>query len=277
MKNSVLLLILISGYSISYSQTGPDAILPSEKEVPGWRTSGEARVYSKDNLRDFFKDTAELFIEYGLRKAVSRDYYNFFGKVINLQVYTMDNTFGSYGLFLQKSKGEKVFKEFGNSCFEKPGSFVFWKQYYLVIMNSISSGDTISEGFRLLAGVIDSKIKSRGVLPEIIGRANNKKGYPILFKGPLALAEIYYFSPLNIFKINEGIAFENGDSKEIILKYTDNNEAVRMLSDAAGILSVIQKFSGFIMVGDYSFAMKDKEGKTLTFKVDGDCLDIVIK
>jgi hypothetical protein len=277
MKKSVLLLFLFLGFSNSFSQTGPDAILPTEKEVPGWRTSGETRIYNSNNLRDFIKDKADIFNEYGLKKAMSRDYYNFFGKVINIQVYTMDNTFGSYGLFLQKSKGEKVLKVFGNDSFEKPGSFVFWKQYYLVIMNSISSGDTISEGFRQLAGVIDSKIKSRGVLPEIFGLTSNRKGHPTLFKGPLALSEIYYFSPLNIFKINEGIAFENGDSREIVLKYSDNNEAVRMLSDAAGILSGIQKFSGFIMVGDYSFAMKDKDGKTLTFKVDGDCLNIMIK
>jgi hypothetical protein len=189
----------------------------------------------------------------------------------------MDNTFGSYGLFLRKSRGEKVVRDFGNGGFEKPGNYVFWKQYYLVIMNSISSGDTISEGFRQLAGVIDSKIKFRGTLPEIIGFADSKKGNITIFKGPLVLSEIYYFSPLNIFKINEGIAFEKGDTSEIILKYSDNNEAVRMLSDAAGILSAIPGFSDFIMVGNYSFALKDKKGKTLTFKVDSDCLNILIK
>jgi hypothetical protein len=35
-------------------------------------------------------------------------------------------------------------------------------------------------------------------------------------------------------------------------------------------------FAGFIRVGEYSFAMRDKEGRTITFKVDGDCLNILI-
>ena len=277
MKKIILLLLSLATYSISFSQSGPGAMLPTETELPGWRASGEFKTYNRDNLSNLINDEANLILEYGFRNIVSRDYYNFSGKVINIQVYTMENTFGSCGVFMLKSKGEKVFKEFGNACFEKAGSFSFWKQFYLVMMHSEFSGDTISEGFRLIAGVIDSKIKSRGLFPDIIGLSNDKTGNITIFKGPLALSNIYYFSPLNIFYIKEGIAIENGDTREIILKYTDNNEAVRRFSDAAGILSGMSKFSSFIMLGDYSFAMKDKEGKTLKFRVDDNCMNITIK
>jgi hypothetical protein len=205
------------------------------------------------------------------------DYYSFSGKVINIQVYTMENTFGSYGIFLMKSKGEKVFREFGNTCFEKAKNFVFWKQYYLVMMKSEYSGDTISGGFKLMSGIIDSKIKSKGLFPDIMRLSDNKAGNITIFKGPLAMSGIYYFGPLNVFYINEGIAIENDDNMEIILKYSDNSEAVRRFSDAAGILSAMSKYSGFVMAGDYSFEMKDKEGKTLTFSVFDNCLKIKIK
>jgi len=277
MKKAIFLLLVLPGYFYLYSQTGPDAILPSEKEVPGWRTSGESKMFNSDNLKKLKGDEAELIIEYGLRNVVSKDYYNFNGKVINIQVYRMNNTFGSYGIFLQKSKNEKVFKEFGNACFEKKGSFQFWKQMYWIVMHSEFSGDTISKGFRQMAGVIDSKIKSRGVLPDILKFGEKKAGTATLFKGPLALGNIYYFGPVNVFNINEGIAIENADSKEIILKYADNNEAVRRFSDAAGILGRMQRFSEFKLVDQYSFTMKDKDKKTLTFKVENECLDILIK
>jgi hypothetical protein len=189
----------------------------------------------------------------------------------------MNNIFGSYGIFLHKSKWEKVNKEFGNSYYEKEGIYAFWKQYYFILMHSAVSGDSVSAGFRQMAGVIDSKIKSRGKMPDILSFSNNRTGNPILFKGPVSLSLIYYFSPLDIFKINEGIAFESSDSKEIILKYPDNNEAVRRFSDAAGILGRMTKFSDFKMTDTYSFSMKDKDGKTLTFKVNDDCLNIPIK
>jgi hypothetical protein len=277
MKRLILTLLSLPIYLNSFSQSGPGAIFPAEKEIPGWRTSDELKVYDRENISDLIDGESELFKEFGLRYAVTMDWHNFSGKTINIRVYTMDNTFGSCGLFLQKSKGEKVFRDFGNSCFEKPGSFVFWKQYYLVAMNSVSTGDSIRDGFRLMAGVIDSKIKSRGLIPGILGLSNDKQGNITIFKGPLALANIYYFSPLNIFRIKEGIAIENDDSSEIILRYTDNNEAVRRFSDAAGILGGMSKFSGFLMVGDYTFAMKDAKGKTLTFRVDDNCLNISIK
>ena len=277
MRKLFILLFAIIGCGNSFSQTGPDAILPSEKEVPGWRTTGEFKQYNKDNFQNILKDETDLFREFGLRNVITRDYYNFSGKVINIQVYTMNNTFGSFGIFLHKSKGEKVTKEFGNSCYVKVGTYAFWKQYYFVLMHSALSGDSVSAGFKQMAGVIDSKIKSRGNIPEILSFSNNRSGSPILFKGPVSLSAVYYFSPLDIFKINEGIAFENTDNKEIILKYPDNNEAVRRFSDAAGILGAMTKFSDFTMVDSYSFTLKDKEGKTLTFKVNDNCLDITIK
>jgi len=261
----------------SYSQTGPGAMLPEGTEVPGWRPAGELKVYNSENLNNLADERADLIREYGFRQAIAMDFYNYYGKLINIQVFTMDNTFGSYGIFLQKSKGGKIFDEFGNSCFEKTDSFGFWKQFYFIYMHSDFEGDTIAEGFRLIARVIDSKIKSKGLFPDILGLSKNKKGNVTIFKGPLALSNIYYFSPSNIFFINEGIAIENSDSKEIILKYADNNEAVRRLSDAAGILGAMTKFSDFNMVGEFSFAMKDREGKTLVFKVNEDCLDITIE
>jgi hypothetical protein len=276
-KFILLLLVLSIVFEKTFCQTGPGAILPAEKEVPGWRTTGEYKLFKGEELKNLIGREAELVMEYGFRSAVSCDYYNFIGKVITLRIYTMNNTFGSYGYFLQKGMGEKQFKEFGNGTFEKKGSYCFWKQMYFVELISAFSGDTVAQGFRQIAGVIDSKVKSRGNLPEIMKLSENKRGTPLLFKGPVALGNIYYFGPVNIFDINEGLAIIDTDSKELIFKYADNNEAVRRFSDAAGIMGKMQRYSEFKLVDRYSYTLKDKDGKTLTIKVDNDCLDVVIK
>jgi hypothetical protein len=272
-----LLLVLSFFVSASQAQTGSDAILPSEKELPGWRTTGEYKAYKGEELKNLIGNEAALVIEYGFKNALTRDYYNFRGKVITVRIFTMVNTFGSYGYFLQTSRGEKIFKEFGNASFENKNSFHFWKQIYYVEMISKSSGDTISEGFRQIAGFIDSKVKSRGALPDIMKLADSRKGSPVLFKGPIAMDKIYYFGPVNIFNTVEGIAFENSDSKELIYRYQDNNEAVRRFSDAAGILAKMGRYSDFRLTDRYTFTLKDRDGKVLTFKVDDNCLDVVIK
>jgi hypothetical protein len=260
-----------------FSQSGPGSFLPEMKDIPGWRPAGESEIFKKESVQKIAGNETGLILEYGLNYAVARNYYNFGSRVIKVQVFTMNNTFGSYGLFLRHSRKEKIFSEYGNSCYEKPGEFGFWKQYYFIRMFSDLSNDTISEGYRQIASFIDSKIKSRGIFPGIMNLSDNNSRDVRIFSGPVALSEIYYFSPLDIFFVKEGIAFEKGDTTRIILRYTDNNEAVRRYTEAAGSLGSMPKFTDFVMDGDFSFSMKDKDGKSLVFKVNENNLEISIK
>jgi hypothetical protein len=261
----------------SAGQTGPGAMLPAKDNIAGWRPAGEINIWSKENLRNFAGDEADIVMEYGFDHAVEQNYYNFKNKLINVKVYVMNNSFGSCGLFMRYSRNQNVVKEYGNSAYQKDGEYGFWKHLYYIRLTSDAKGDTIKEGFRMIAAFIDSKIRYRGVIPEIVGYSEGKAGTVTIFRGPLALSEIYYFSPLNIFFVQEGIAIVNGESKEIILRYSDNNEAVRRFSETAGILSGISKFSDFIMIGDLSFALKDRERRTLVFRVSDNYLNITIK
>jgi hypothetical protein len=277
MKYCFLLLLLIIPGNPLLSQTGPGSFLPDKNEIPGWRPDGEPVVYKSGSLEKIAGEETGLILEYGFNYAVSRRYYNFGRRVINVKVFTMDNTFGSYGLFLRHSRKEKVFNKYGNSCYEKPGEFGFWKQFYFIRMNSDVSNDTVSEGYRQIASFIDSKIKSRGLFPGIMNLSDNNARNVRIFSGPLALSEIYYFSSLDIFFVREGIAFDKGDTTRIILRYSDNNEAVRRFTEVAGVLGAMPKFTDFVMDGDFSYSMKDKEGKTLVFSVNESNLEINIK
>jgi hypothetical protein len=144
-------------------------------------------------------------------------------------------------------------------------------------MTSETTGDTISEGFRQMAAYIDSKIRSRGNMPAILGYSKYKKGDVTLFRGPLGLSEIYYFGPRNIFFADEGIAIENNNETEIFFKYSDNNEAVWRFSETAGLLSGMSRFSDFKMTGEYTFELKDIEGRVLSVSVSDSCLHVTIR
>jgi len=275
---SVLSVLLAFFFCVeSICQTGPGAMLPGIDAITGWRTTEEMKIWSKENLRSFMKDEPDIVKEYGFDYAVEQNYSDARKNLINVKVYVMNNSFGSCGLFMRYSKNQTVMEGFGNSAFEKPGEFGFWKHLYYVRLTSDSSGDTITDGFKMIAAYIDKKIRSKGVIPDILDYAEGKPGNITIFKGPLALSEIYYFSPLNIFFVQEGVAIENGNTKEIILKYADNNEAVRRLTEVAGILGEMSKFSDFIMVENFSFAMKDRDRKRLVFRVAENCINITIK
>ncbi|MGD0581734.1 MAG: DUF6599 family protein [Bacteroidales bacterium] len=276
-KYCFLFILLLVGLKPLLSQTGPGSFLPEIYDIPGWRPAGDPEVFKSGSLEKIAGDETGLILEYGFNYAVLRRYYNFRHRVIKVQVYTMNNTFGSYGLFLRHSGKEKVFNEYGNSCYEKQGEFGFWKQFYFIRMNSDITNDTVSEGYRQIASFIDSKIKSRGLFPGIMNLSGDNARNVRIFRGPLALSEIYYFSPLNIFFVNEGISFEKDDTTKIILRYSDNNEAVRRYTEAAGVLGTMPEFTDFVMDGSFSYTMKDKKGKTLVFRVNENNLEISIK
>jgi len=271
-----VMIFLFLTFNIAMSQSGPGSFLPEANEIAGWRPAGDAEIFRSESLERVAGTETSLILEYGFDYAAERQYYNYGFRVIRVQVYTMDNTFGSYGLFLRHSRKEKVFSQFGNSCYEKQGEFGFWKQYYFIRMTSDVSNDTVSEGYRQIASFIDSKIKSRGLFPGIMNLSDQGSTNVRIFRGPLALSEIYYFSPLDIFFIREGIAFDRGDTTKILLRYADNNEAVRRYSESAGMLGSMSKFTDFLMDGLYVFTMKDREGKKLFFKVKENDLEISI-
>jgi hypothetical protein len=274
----LILLFAFYGFAISsIAQTGPGAMLPGKDDIAGWKPEGELEIFSRESIRNLSKEETDYILEYGLNYAIRQRYYNYRNKVITVEVYTMNNSFGSCGLFMRYGKKQRVFQEYGNSVYEKEGEYGFWKQLYFVKLKSAASGDTIKEGFRQISAFIDSKIRSKGIIPDILGFSKDKPGNVTIFRGPLALSEIYYFSPKNIFYINEGLAIENGNIKDIIFRYSDNNEAVRRFTEVAGLLSGMSKFSGFIMLGDFSFTMKDRDGKQLVFKVAEDCIRVNIK
>ena len=277
MKHFSLFCWLFISCTLVYSQTGPAAFLPEKDDLPGWRLTAEPKIFRVENLYDLVKEDYKLIMEYGFDNAVSASYYNFQGQDMYIQVFTMESTFGSCGLFLRNSRDAETLKDFGNATYRKTNEYGFWKHFYFIRMTSRFSGDTINEGFRQLAGFIDARIRTRGQSPSILDYSKDKSGNIIIFKGPLALSEIYYFSPLNVFFANEGIAIIDKDKTELIFTYTDNNEAVRRFTEVAGIVSQMSKFSNFVMPAPFSFAMMDKAGKMLTFKVAENRINVVIK
>ncbi len=274
------LMTLLPGLVLSLyvsAQTGPGSFLPEKENLPGWRANGETSIIRNDGLRKVAGEETPLILEYGFNYLALQSYYNFSGGKIKVEVYAMDNSFGSCGLFLRHSRKEKTFSEYGNKCYEKKGEFGFWKQYYFIRMSSSSANDSIMQGYRQIAAYIDSKIRSKGLLPGILNQSGNNLENVRIFNGPMGLSEIYYFGPQNIFFIDEGLAYEKGDTTKIILRYSDKDIAMKRFTDTAGILGSMDKFSGFRMEDDFSFSMNDREGKKLLIRVDDKILMISIK
>ena len=78
MKRSILLamaLLLVSLSSYAGELT-PAGLLPSEKDLEGWKKDGEALSYTADNLWEYINGSAETFLMYEFEEVAAQHYLN---------------------------------------------------------------------------------------------------------------------------------------------------------------------------------------------------------
>ena len=188
----------------------------------------------------------------------------------------MEDTFGSYALYLQKSRGAGETYTAGNNSYLDTLSLGFWKHHYLVTISCDRMYDSTLLGMKLVADLVDSRIRPYGKLPDITGPFMQRPGRVTLLRGKIGLSYIYHFTTTDVFRIEEGIAIEETGRAEIWLKYPNSNMSVQRLGEVAGVLSRDPRFTGFMMSGDLSFRLSDKIGNTIDIEATGRYLKILV-
>ncbi|MEZ5001214.1 MAG: DUF6599 family protein [Bacteroidales bacterium] len=272
----MLALTLLTPLSSMYGQTGMKALLPVEGEIKGWEVAGPVRQYGAEQLESIAGRESVLYSEYGFREAIRASMINSSGEILGLEIYRMDDTFGSYALYLQKSRGAGETYTAGNNSYLDSLSLGFWKHHYLVTISCDRLNDSTLLGMKLVADLVDSRIRPNGKLPEITAPFMQRPGRVTLLRGKTGLSYIYHFTTTDVFRIDEGIAIEETGRAEIWLKYPNPDMSVQRLGEVAGVLSRDQRFTGFMMSGDQSFRLSDRLGNTIDIEATGRYLKILI-
>lgn len=276
MLRVLLLFSLLTSMVGVNGQTGMKALLPFEGEIPGWEIISDIREYEGEELNGLLGREAELFYEYGFRSAVIAKLSDSGEEQIEMRIYRMEDTFASYALYLNKSAGAAATYTSGNNAFIKDNSLGFWKHHFFVLISGNYEEYPVEEGIKMVADLIDSRIKPSGRLPEITGNFRDRPGRITLIRGKLALSNIYHFTSLDVFRIEEGVAIEEPGFTEIWLRYADSGSSIRRLGEVAGVLSRESMFTGFIMSGEQSFRLNDNMGNAIDIEATGRYLKIVI-
>jgi len=277
MKRSVLLLFLLIFCSLSLiGQTGLKAFLPLETEMPGWKMHDNVEEFEGDDLFFLINGGADLFLEFGFVEVMKASLKSDENENLYFEIYRMKDMFASYGIFLQKIAGMKERYSAGKDSYINESSLVLWKHHYFAIIRSDHASDSVTVGMKLLADIVDSRIKPRGKWPSIINDLNNKPGKVTLLRGKIALQNVYYFTSKDVFRIEEGIAFENPGVTDIHLKYRDSDTSVQRFGEVAGVLNREKRFSEFRMDGDIAFRMRDNKGNDIRIEANDNMLSIRI-
>jgi hypothetical protein len=242
-----LLLAALLTQSVGRPQQQPGILklLPSEKDLSEWKPLFEPQTAEGQDLYLLINGGAEIYQEYGFKRAVLQSYENPKRRSLNLEIYEMESPGSAYGIYTFKTgkKGKRI--AVGNDALLEDYFLNFWKGSYVVTLIGFGSEDETSQGLLDLAKVIDSKLPGGGKRPALVACLTEEDHEPAKITymlGNLALFNRYEFDTENIFGLREGVIGEYEGYKIFIFRYSDESESLRWYVHAVDTLRANPKF-----------------------------------
>jgi len=197
-------------------------LAPAPGELRNITGSDSGTVFRGEELYRHVDGGADLFLEYGFRQVLVRDYGS--AGVIRLEIYEMEDSASAFGVYSLRSGGEAIPMEVGKEGSVSPYYIMFWKGRFYV---SVAGVDTTSESeiaLESIARAVDKKITGRAQRPSIVGllplRGLKK---PTYCRGILGLSSIYVFDTKEVFHGEECAVGLYPDHTLFVFGYRDSS------------------------------------------------------
>lgn len=213
--------------------------LPEPAELQPWTPEDEPRTAEGETLFMLINGAAEMYHEYGFKRAIFQSYVDDDGQWIDVEVYEMEDAAAAYGLQSIKQ---------GNSG--KPldiGQEAYLEEYYLnfrkgnvqvSIVGQDNSAATLN-AIVSIAKAVEARIPGHGEVPELIGLFQESDISPlssIYIKGQISLFNYLPIVLDTIAGFDEGVVARYDDFTLALLKYPSSEEAGSSFDQTAKVL-----------------------------------------
>jgi hypothetical protein len=188
---------------------GMAGFMPDISTESQWKTEGDVKCYKGEELFNYIDGGAELFHDYGFKKACVRDYQR--GDYLyTVEIYEMENSPKAFGVYSINREGEHP--QFGQEAAYQEGFLNIWKgRYYIKIFTPQKDAD-IQKDILFLGEKTASQIKDKGEMPSLskIVPVSAVKDKTVSFWKMGPLNNIFFLSHENILNLTgeeEGITF----------------------------------------------------------------------
>jgi len=222
-------------------------LLPNE--IKGWIAQGELEIAIGQDLYLVINGGAEIYHEYGFRKAVFQTYTNSNGNSINLEIYEMENNAAAFGMYSFKTSKEGIPLNLGYAGWLESYYLNFWKGNYLITLTSMQTDSSCIADLKKLAFSVDKKIICTSALPSLISYLPEKelqKNSITYLRGNLALFNQDIFGPHNIFGLKEGVLGEYPNYSIMIINYQNDSETIKWYKSAENYFKNNEGYKDFM-------------------------------
>ena len=243
--------------------------LPLSSELKDWKPVGQPQKFGGEDLFLYINGGAEIYYEYGFIQVIIQEYRNERDKIINLELYEMEDPASAYGMYTFKTgdSGQKI--GIGNDAFLEEYYLNFWKGNLLVTLTGFDSESETVNGLIHIAQATDTRIKAEGqrpLLQALLPKKNLRAESVEYFKGNLGLFNHYEFDSENIFGLREGVTGNYGHFEAFIFRYDDGGESMKWYENARNHLENNPRFHSFADL-EGAISMIDGEGDPIHVEV----------
>ncbi len=273
----LILCVIFNQYC--HAQEDISSLLPKKDKVGTWRPVGSFENAIGEDLFLLINGGAEIYHEYGFKKAIIQSYEDENGKSINLEIFEMNDATSAYGIYTFKTsaKGKEI--PLGNEALFEDYYLNFWKGNFLITLTGFDSEKETIDGISTIAKVVDAKIKSKGQKPQLLDLLpeENLKTHGIKYlKGNLALFNNYEFGSGDIFGLKEGVIGDYIEYKIFIFKYLDRSESGKWFENARNKIKVSARSDPYDTPVSSDYSMVSRNGDHIFLKRYQEYIIIVI-
>ena len=143
-------------------------LLPIDKEIAGWKGSGEPEFFDPENLWRYIDGQAEMYLDYGFRLVVTVDYRSLDNSSsVSVEIYQFESPNHAFGIYAAERSPDDNFIEIGVQGYLVENVLNFWKGTYYIKLTSFQTTSGTSEVLIKLASIIANKIRGSYSEPEL--------------------------------------------------------------------------------------------------------------
>lgn len=197
--------------------------LPADGAAAGWVRDGGPQEFEGEDLYTYIDGGAEIYQEYGFRRAVVQDYRNAAGREVSLEIFEMADPAAAYGMFTFKRSGKGAALALGGGGELEAYYLNFWRGRFLVTLTGFDESTGTLDGLKALAGAAEKGLGAGGEIPGLVSRLPSEglvAGSVKYLRGPLGLANIYPFGTARGLDLKEAVrgVYDSGETL-ILLDY----------------------------------------------------------
>ena len=217
----------------AFPADAPESIIAKLQPAAGWTAPDSVRTATGTSLFELIDGGAELYHEFGFKRAAAWSLETAERASIQIELYEMTDAPAAFGVWSIMQTGQFTHGTLGQGSLRFGYYVAFWSGSYFASVTGARADATTQAEVDRLAAQLAALIPRDGILPGWFdGLPSAGMGTRKYFRGKIALSNIESSHGADLVDGSEGILAEYADRRVVILHFGSEQEAAQKLAEA---------------------------------------------